>query len=41
MDFDYRLLAKYLTGMLSPEEISLTYNTPEHIEKVLNGLNVN
>lgn len=20
MDFDYRLLAKYLTGMLSPEE---------------------
>ena len=21
MDFDYRLLAKYLTGMLSPEEM--------------------
>ena len=25
MDFDYRLLAKYLTGMLSPEEMK-TYS---------------
>ena len=67
MDFDYRLLAKYLTGMLSPEEMKQVeewrelsidneeafsklmklrvswkftqYNTPEHIEKALNGLN--
>ena len=67
MDFDYRLLAKYLTGMLSPEEMKQVeewrklsidneevfselmklrvswkftqYNTPEHIEEALNGLN--
>ena len=67
MDFDYRLLAKYLTGMLSPEEMKQVeewrelsidneeafsklmklrvswkftqYNTSEHIEKALNGLN--
>ena len=67
MDFDYRLLAKYLTDMLSPEEMKQVeewrklsidneevfselmklrvswkftqYNTPEHIEKALNGLN--
>lgn len=67
MDFDYRLLAKNLTGMLSPEEMKQVeewrklsidneevfselmklrvswkftqYNTPEHIEKALNGLN--
>ena len=68
MDFDYRLLAKYLTDTLSPEEMEKVeewrvlsienedifsklvklrvswkftqYNTPEHIEKALNGLNV-
>ena len=68
MDFDYRLLAKYLTETLSPEEMEKVerwrvlsienedifsklvklrvswkftqYNTPEHIEKALNGLNV-
>lgn len=67
MDFDYRLLAKYLTDMLSPEEMKQVeewrklsidneevfselmklrvswkftqYNTPEHIEEALNGLN--
>ena len=67
MDFDYRLLAKYLTGMLSPEEMKQVeewrelsidneevfselmklrvswkftqYNTAEHIEEALNGLN--
>ena len=67
MDFDYRLLAKYLTGMLSPEEMKQVeewralsinneeifselirlrvswkftqYNTPERIEKALDGLN--
>ena len=67
MDFDYRLVAKYLTGMLAPEEmkqveewrklsidneevfselmklrVSLKftqYNTPEHIDEALNGLN--
>lgn len=67
MDFDYRLLAKYLTGVLSPEEMKQVeewralsidneevfselirlrvswkftqYNTPERIEKALDGLN--
>ena len=67
MDFDYRLLAKYLTDMLSPDEMKQVeewrklsidneevfselmklrvswkftqYNTPEHIEEALNGLN--
>ena len=67
MDVDYRLLAKYLTDMLSPEEMKQVeewrklsidneevfselmklrvswkftqYNTPEHIEEALNGLN--
>ena len=68
MDFDYRLLAKYLIGTLSPEELEavnmwrtlsienedvfsklielrtswmfMQYNTPDHIEKALNAMNV-
>ena len=59
MDFDYRLLAKYLIDTLSPEEMGKVqewrvlsklvelrisgkftqYNTSEHIEKALEGLN--
>ena len=29
MDFDYRLLAKYLTGMLSPEEMKDLSREPD------------
>ena len=32
MDFDYRLLAKYLTDMLSPEEMKLDGNTALHVK---------
>jgi len=43
MDFDYRLLAKYLTGMLSPEEMKqveewreLSIDNEEAFSKLIN-----